>query len=69
MKILLNNNIEFVPSEKKFISIADILLFINFKTNIFDVRINFKKVTKANFNKPMIKENDIVEIIQFKIGG
>lgn len=69
MKILLNNTLKFVPSEKKFISIADILLFTNSKTNIFDVRINRKNISKEYFDKPMIKENDIVEIIQLNIGG
>lgn len=69
MKIFLNNNLELIDTNEGIISINDILKLKNYTFKMLIVRVNNKLVTKSNYDVPIIKENDIVDIIHLISGG
>ncbi len=68
MQVLLNNNLEIIDSEFGIISIVDILKFKNYTFKILEVRVNNKVVAKNNYNTPLVKKNDMVDIIHLTNG-
>ncbi|MDD4576304.1 MAG: hypothetical protein PHI36_07745 [Bacteroidales bacterium] len=63
MKILLNNNLEIIHTSDEIICINDILTFKNFSQKRFIAMVNNKVVKNENFDIPMIREGDMVQII------
>ncbi|MDD2412396.1 MAG: hypothetical protein RBS19_09475 [Bacteroidales bacterium] len=63
MKIILNNNLEIIQTTDEIICINDILAFKNFNQKRFIAIVNNKVVKHENFDIPMIREGDMVQII------
>lgn len=63
MKIILNNNLEIIQTSDEIICINDILTFKNFSQKQFIAMVNSKVVKNENFDIPMIREGDMIQII------
>lgn len=63
MKIILNNNLEIIQTSDECICINDILTFKNFSQKRFIAMVNNTVVKHENFDIPMIREGDMVQII------
>ena len=66
MRIILNKDVQIIPDN---ISIDDLLERLNIETKYIAIEVNETIVSKSEYNKFSLKENDNVEIINAVGGG
>jgi thiamine biosynthesis protein ThiS len=69
MKIILNNNPEIITTNDETISIQDVMVYKNFSHKRIIARVNNKVIHDENFDIPIIREGDNVQIIHLMCGG
>lgn len=66
MRIILNKDVQIIPDN---ISINGLLEHLNIETKYIAIEVNETIVSKSEYNKFSLKENDNVEIINAVGGG
>lgn len=69
MNLILNNREEFLNVDEEFISVNKIREIKKFSFNHLVVKVNSKLIKKDQFDSPVIKEGDKVDIIHLISGG
>lgn len=69
MKLIINGKEKILELDKKFISIRELLYQLNIEYKNIAIAVNESIIHKEQWDEPIIKEGDQIEIVQAVQGG
>lgn len=67
MKLIVNNNIEYIDSES--LNITELLHYKKFTFKMIVVKVNGKPINKDKYSTTYLKDGDNVQVIHLISGG